>query len=382
MTRQTAKREPEPSTVYRYEGQKWNARSAPATVKFPVIKEAALPRGFKVVLEESANDPPVMTAIDGRRRVALTASDPALEGLWRAPAEKVEWQEPNGKTAQGLLMLPRDRSPSTPLPLVVQGFHQSPNAFRPDGVVLSGFAAQALVAQGFAVLQIDFAYDDPSTFMTPGELPPRVARLDAAVEMLATKGIVDASKVALVGFSRSGYSTYYVLSHPGRVRPAAAVIFDSITAGYGEYVNLAGLGDPAPEYEKQYGEGAFWENKQAWLEAPAFNVDRITTPTLFSSTGPSYPIASLETIGAWRYINRAFEFQHFPQGSHQLQRPVERVASMQSTVDWINFWLMDRDPAPSKDDPERAARWQKIRSNWQAQLAREATGQAADPKVH
>ncbi len=73
------------------------------------------------------------------------------------------------------------------------------------------------------------------------EGPNQVRRVDAAVARLQELGYVDGKRVALIGFSRSGYLTYYVATHPGTTPIGAAVVFDSITAGYAEYVYLAGL---------------------------------------------------------------------------------------------------------------------------------------------
>ena len=366
ITHRTASGDAAAGVVYKLKDGRWIGQAAPKEMnKTPELK---LP--FSVTLNESANDPPVMVASDGKHSVTLTRPDPALEGVWRARAETVEWQEPGNKTAKGLLMLPRNYFKATRLPLVIQGFSYKPQLFRPDGVTLSAFAAQALVAQGFAVLQIDFAYDDQSTFQTPQEVAARVARIDAAVGMLATKGIVDAARVGLVGFSRSGYSSYYVITHPGRVKVAAAVIFDSITMGYGDYLNFRAYGG-AKIFEKQYG-GSFWKNKKAWLEeAPEFNVDQIQTPVLFSKTGGASLWAVMATVSAFTYCRRPFEYLDYPQGQHQLERPRERVASMQATVDWMNFWLQSKeDPDPAK--AEKYARWRKMKADWEQVQKEEA----------
>jgi dipeptidyl aminopeptidase/acylaminoacyl peptidase len=183
--------------------------------------------------------------------------------------------------------------------------------------------------------------------------------------MLAGRGVVDPTRVGLIGFSRGGYSTYYAITHPGRIKLAAAIVFDSITASYGEYVNEAAiLGDMGTaDYEKQYGTGTFWQNKAGWMDAPSFNIDRVATPVLFSTTGVTTKWAMLETVGAFRYARRPFDYLYYSAGSHQLQRPREREASMQATVDWMNFWLQGRE-SESVLDTDRLARWRKIREDW------------------
>lgn len=354
----------EEKTIYSYNGNRWiNSISEPSLPPTP----QAVPKlayGLAVELVQSANSPPAMIASAGGRTIELTAPDPALQGIWRSPAEVVEWSEGNGGKSKGLLMLPRNRPSEGPLPLIIQGSFFEPDAFRPDGSTLgTGFSAQALVAQGFAVLQIDFAWDQTNA-MTSKEMPARVERIDAAVNSLAARGIADPERVGLIGFSRSGYATYYTITHPGKIKLAAAAVFDSMTASYGEYVNSAGLGDSesVDGYGKQYGDGNFWENKKGWLDAPAFNVDRVQTPVLFSTAGLTTSWSLLETVGAFRLLHRPFEYHFYPNGAHGLQRPREREAAMQLHIDWMKFWILGQQhPVP---DDNRYERWQKIKADW------------------
>jgi dipeptidyl aminopeptidase/acylaminoacyl peptidase len=177
-----------------------------------------------------------------------------------------------------------------------------------------------------------------------------------------------------VGFSRSGYLTYYIATHPGRTKLAAAVVHDSLTAGFGDYINAAALGDERSVYERQYGQGTFWQNKAAWMDAPVFNLDRLSTPILFSATGQgaSNSWTALETVGAFHYTRRPFDFLYLPQGAHALQRPREREAAMQATLDWMIFWIKG-DVLHAGD---RYERWRKIKADWEATQAAESAAQS------
>src|SRR5262245_26266304 len=122
--------------------------------------------------------------------------------------------------------------------------------------------------------------------LSPGEGPAQVERVDDAVAMLRARGVIDdASKIGLVGFSRSGFYAYYVATHPGRTPITAIHAFDSITHGYGETVIGSSVRGP-DEYAhsaRMYGsDRQFWWNRQGWLDAPAFNLDRLSAASLFS----------------------------------------------------------------------------------------------------
>jgi dipeptidyl aminopeptidase/acylaminoacyl peptidase len=360
-------RERSKSTQYHLEKGIWKAGAVTSGSRPQSPPAVASAGGLTVALRQSANEPPRMVASENGKTLWLTDEDPALRGIWRAEMREVSWVEAGNKTVRGGLLLPREFSAAKPVPLVIQAFNHRLNLFRPDGMMHAAYAAQALVAAGMAVLFVDIpAGENPRspTAETPQEGPQFVARVDAAVTTLSAMGI-DAKRVGLIGFSRGGYMTYYAITHPGKVKLAAAVVDDAHTASYGEYIQDAAFGMSTPTaYEQQYGKGTFWQNKAGWADAPGFNVDRVVTPALFSLGGRINKIVAVETIAAFRLMDRPFEFLYFPDKAHQAQRPREREALMDAAVDWMSFWLQDRiDDSPAK--LERWKRWQDIRSRWE-----------------
>ena len=357
--------------VYTRTAKGWTVKPAPDTVNIPALPAAALRKDLKVFVRQSANDPPMVMASTAAGEAPLTPADPVLDRAWRARMEPVRWQERDGREAHGGLLLPRSREGAEPPPLVIQAYHYEPNIFWPDGSAATAYAAQPLVGAGFAVLFMQIpGVDQPDVAGTLAEGVGFVERIDAAVTALSERGLIDAKRVGLVGFSRGGFLTYYAVTHPGTTQLRAAIDADGWTASYGEYVINAAISAPGGAsnrtFEAQYGgTGTFWRNKERWLEhAPAFNVDRARTPILFTGNKQAGALWNVETVGAFRLNRRPFELQIFPDGDHQLQRPRERLASLEATVDWMGFWLLEReDAAPEKS--EQYARWRKIRSDWQ-----------------
>lgn len=363
------------TTVYSRTGPGWGAKFAAEPLKRPARARADI----TVAVRQSSDDPPMPVATYRGRNTPLLQPDPALDGIWRAPVRRVEWREKDGRTIAGGLMMPREVS--APPPLVIQAYHYQPGLFRPDGSAPTAYAAQPLVSAGMAVLALDIPAVDrdanwrKSVVRTVREGESFVERIDAAVAALASQGLIDPTRVGLVGFSRGGFMTYYAITHPGETSLQAAVVADAYSGSYGAYVADAATsrfwtpGDG--EYEPYYGGGTFWQNKATWLEhAPGFNVDRVTTPTLFTAHEVSTNLFSLETLGAFRINRRPFEYWSFGVGSHQLQRPKERIASLDGTVDWMRFWLLQAE----SDEPRKAPqyeRWRKIRSDWEKQRAKD-----------
>jgi dipeptidyl aminopeptidase/acylaminoacyl peptidase len=193
------------------------------------------------------------------------------------------------------------------------------------------------------------------------EGPTFVQRVDAAVDELHRRGIVDPERVALTGFSRAGYEVYYAATHPGDIHYAAAVCADSFRGSYSSYLVAGAHGHAsASDFDALYG-GDFWRAEDQWLmNEPTFNVDRVHTPILFTehgqNSGERSPYA-LETIGAFALNEKPIEYLYFPTAGHLLRRPRERIAMIDAVVDWVAFWLQDyQDPSP-----EKAAQYERWR---------------------
>jgi len=362
------------ATVYSWGKSGWHARSMPASAGLPSGDREALLKGLKVFVRQQLNEPPIVVAQNLGREVSLTDPDAALRGIWRAKAEKVEWRDPNGEMTEGALMLPRNYVRGMRLPLVVQADYL-PDAFMPDGRAPTAYAAQPLVARGMAVLQISHHVEGRTT---PREMPAFVERLDASVEYLAAQGLIDPSRVGLVGFSRAGWLTYYAITHPRRTKLAASITADSWSGSFGEYLfraasSVAPAVDLRP-FEKQFGEGTYWEDKDAWHERTnSFNVDRVQTPALFTVHGKYNQPWAFETIAAFRLNKRPLEYLFFPRAAHQLRLPREREASLQATVDWMAFWLQG-ETTSTADKDARYARWRTLRAELERLKTEPASG--------
>jgi hypothetical protein len=245
---------------------------------------------------------------------------------------------------------PKNLSQSAPVPLVIQTYDAT-------------LTKQALAAHGMAVLEID-VLDSSSAYPEPISGERFVGRIDEAVDALARAGIVDPNRVGMIGFAEGGWHVYHAITHPGRTRIVAAVCADSWqddcqsysssgkwNVGFGKRQHLVNGGKP------------FWANTATRIEKDtSFNVHRVAGATLFTLNGGSGSthFDGIETIGAFILNGKPVDYLYFPEGEPQLQRPFERLATYEATVDWLMFWLQGyEDPSPNKT--EQYARWREIR---------------------
>jgi hypothetical protein len=126
---------------------------------------------------------------------------------------------------------------------------------------------------------------------------------------------------------------------------------------------LAGIANPplAGAYDAVYGAGPFGNGLDTWInKAPGFRLDRIQTPLRIEAINPESVLGEWEIYASLRMQKKPVDLIYFPNGRHILQKPLERLASQQGSVDWFRFWLQGyEDPDPAK--AAQYHRWEKLR---------------------
>jgi len=334
--------------------------------------------------EENATKPPTVLEVKQDSNVlpavyAVDQSGHARELLDLAPHahdkdlvsfEKIEWLDSGGRKWHGLFAVPEVKGPRHPRPpLIVQthGYGPEMKEFFAEGPSTAPYPGRAALARGFALLTV-YEFGDGHRDIYPGipslEAPRMVEAYKAAIDELSKRGVVDANKVGVIGWSRTSYYVKYALTHSPKLF-AAAIAADGLDYGYGQYINAVdwdlGLGLDA-QYVPLYG-GAPWGNWKKWLsEAPGFNVQNVSAPVLIEGfTG----MASLletewEFYAAMRILDLPVDLVVYPNAVHTMFRPSQRMDSTQRSLDWFDFWLNnheDSDPAKA----EQYRRWRELR---------------------
>src|SRR5205807_2214944 len=133
--------------------------------------------------------------------------------------EDIQWEDGRGNTWKGRLYYPINFVSGRPAPLVIQTHGlPPPSTFSlygsnvPLGPGISVYAAQTLAGRGIAVLQVQ---DKPidGVLMTPHEPELYAEAYEAAIASLASRGVVDRSRVGLLGYSRTVWHVEYALTH-------------------------------------------------------------------------------------------------------------------------------------------------------------------------
>jgi hypothetical protein len=315
-----------------------------------------------ICLREDYKTPPKIVAVDrvtGRERTLIDLN-PGLNNLVLARVEEVSWKGPDRKETKAGLYYPVDFKPGRRYPLIIQTHDWNPNRFQLDGPWTTGYAAQPLAARGFFVLQLDeMSLEDFLSLAHQKEVDKAIKVYRSAIDNLVGKGLVDGSRVGVVGFSHTCFYVKYALAHTDLF--AAASVAEGEDGGYLQYITRNNsYVDPV----SMYGGGPYGENLSNWLkESPGFNLTNVKAPLRITVLNPHRLLTDWEWFSGLSELKKPVDVVMFKDGDHVLQKPYERLNIGEGNVDWFDFWLQDKeDPDPSKQ--EQYKRWRAMREEF------------------
>jgi dipeptidyl aminopeptidase/acylaminoacyl peptidase len=211
---------------------------------------------------------------------ALTDTNPQVRGLLSFPKERVTWKGADGWEMEGLLVLPPGHAKGTRVPLALN-VHGGPagthsNAFTP-APRLWGWPLFA--QKGYALF-----FPNPRGSGGYGE-KFRAANvrdwgvkdyedLMAGIDALVERGIADADRLTVNGWSYGGFMTSTVVTKTDRFK--SAIVGAAVT-------NLASFTGTAdiPGFARSYFRSWPWEDPQVYVDRSAlFHAGKVKTPSL------------------------------------------------------------------------------------------------------
>lgn len=321
----------------------------------------------------------------------LTDLNPQLKQVRFASVEKLHWTTPSGLNISGLLFMPPDYVPGKRYPLVIQtkgdsGWFTCDSGANHD----PSFAPQPIAAAGMMYLIRSYGNDwdyqnevamRPKGY--PGGISEAVQAMDiweSAVEMLDQRGMIDPSRVGIIGFSRTGWQVEFALVH-SRIHYAAATVADNVQYSLSDYwlIPWASL-----DNERMYGGPPYGDSLDNWRRySISFNLERIHTPLLMEEMGygthddvrysiPAVLAVCYEVAKGLTRLGRPVEMYYYPNEDHQPDHPKARLASLTRNLDWFRFWLQGyEDQDSSKVD--QYERWRELRKLYRSDMESESS---------
>jgi dienelactone hydrolase len=209
----------------------------------------------------------------------VTDINPRTKEFNWGTAELVGYATADGIPLQGILIKPQDFDPAKKYPMVVyiyERLSQGLHSFRLPTVGTS-INPTYYASNGYLVLMPDIVY----TTGSPGQSALKCVL--PAIQAVADKGYLDATKVGIQGHSWGGYQIAYMVTQTNRFAAAAAgAPVSNMTSAYGGIRWGTGLPRQFQYEQTQSRIGKpLWDAPMKYIDnSPLFHADRVSTPLL------------------------------------------------------------------------------------------------------
>lgn len=303
-------------------------------------------------LEQSYNLSPKLMLYNKNNKISKTIfeSNPQQQKFYWGESKLIQYKNSKGKLLHGALYYPADYNPIKKYPMIVliyeklsQDLHRytNPSQFTGDGQ----FNITTFTTQGYFVLAPDISYELGN---------PGISATDcvvSATKEVIRRGLVNPSKIGLIGHSFGGYETDFIITQTNIF--AAAVAGAAATDLASFYMTLGwntGRPDMWRFETQQWRMGkSFYEDKDGYeRNSPIIHAQNITTPLLSWTGNVDLQVnwsQSVEFYLALRRLNKKHIMLLYPNEGHSLKKNENQKDLSIRLHEWFDYHLKDSAPA-------------------------------------
>ena len=270
----------------------------------------------------------------------LTDANPWIKNIALGQEEEITWKSSDGKTVGGILVKPVNYRPGQRYPLIV-AIHGGPAAADMLGFN-GGYGAQSYAGAGYAVLKPNYRGSTNYGEKHKTDIVGDYFRLGyddimTGVNQLIAQGIVDSTKMGVLGWSAGGHWSNWILTHTNR--------FKAISSGAGttNWISMYAQSDMQRNRQFYLGNKLPYENFDAyWNQSPIKYIKNAKTPTMIHVVhdDPRVPRPqSEELFMALRQLGVPTEFYVYPGASHGIPDPRNQYVKATAEMAWMDYWV-------------------------------------------
>ena len=294
------------------------------------------------VVMGTVTHPPDVFLVAGGDFERLTKVNPQVD-TWKLPQiAVVNWKGAGGDAVEGILELPPDYRPGTPLPMIVE-VHGGPTASTLYWLQYWIYGRTLLPAKGYALLSPNYrgstGYGDQFLSELIGhENDIEVEDILAGVDAMVERGIADPDRLGVMGWSNGGFLVNCLITKTDRFKAASS------GAGVLHQVMQWGMED-TPGHVINYMENLPWRDRDAYRRgSPLYDLDKVKTPTLIhvGAEDARVPAAHSRTLyrALKHYLHVPTELVVYPGAGHGLTTYTHRKAKMEWDLKWFERYVL------------------------------------------
>lgn len=272
--------------------------------------------------------------------VQLTDTNPQVRGFALGEQREITWTSSDGKPVGGVLTLPVGYQEGQRYPLIV-AIHGGPASADVLGFN-GGYGSQIYAGAGYAVLKPNYRgstnYGEAHrTDIVGNYFPPGYEDIMTGVDHLIAQGIVDGSRMGMLGWSAGGHWSNWTLVNTDR--------FKAISSGAGtsNWISMYAQSDVQRNRQFYLGDDLPYHNFDAyWDQSPLKYITNAKTPTMIHVVegDPRVPSPqSVELHMALKKLGVPTELFLYPGDSHGIPDPRNRLVKSVSEMAWMDYYV-------------------------------------------
>jgi dipeptidyl aminopeptidase/acylaminoacyl peptidase len=270
----------------------------------------------------------------------LTDANPQVRGFALGDEEEINWKSADGKTVGGILIKPVGYQSGTRYPLIV-AIHGGPAAADVLGFN-GGYGAQTYAGAGYAVLMPNYRgstnYGEKhKTDIVGNYFQKGYEDIMTGVDYLISQGIVDSTKMGVLGWSAGGHWSNWILTHTNRFKAI------STGAGTSNWISMYAESDVQRNRQFYLGNKLPYDDFDAyWNQSPLKYIKNAKTPTMIHVVegDPRVPRPqSEELFMALKRLGVPTEMYVYPGNTHGIPDPRNQLLKSVAEMAWMDYWV-------------------------------------------
>ena len=280
--------------------------------------------------------------VGGRKVTDLNAQTAG----WRSGTlDIVGWKSQDGATIEGVLHKPADFDPSRKYPLLVVVHGGPTGTSRAIPFTSTIYPIDVWVPRGVLVLEPNYrgsaGYGEKFRSLNVRNLGVGDAwDVLSGVDALVAKGLVDAARVGVMGWSQGGYISAFLATHD-----AARFKAISVGAGISDWMTYY-VNTDIHQFTRQYLKATPWEDPGIYAKtSPITYIKGAKTPTLIQhgATDQRVPLPNAYELYQGLQDNhvptKLIVYRGFEGIGHGPTKPKSHRATMEHNVEWFDQYL-------------------------------------------